>query len=78
MHILRNGGSAPTRYVLVSTGGWYLCMQRKVQLAARFTSQADAIEVAKALTGRGENGRWEVMPEPPVHADPRDPGRVIA
>lgn len=63
----------PAGYILRSADGWYLSLTQRVNNACRITTQRDALQVAEALTGRGEMGRWEVLPGPPLHSDPMDP-----
>jgi hypothetical protein len=59
-------------YLLMSPSGYMVSLTKRVNNAARFPYLKDAVEVAKALTGHGANGRWQVVESPEFVGDPGD------
>jgi hypothetical protein len=59
-------------YVLMAPSGHFLALTKRINNAARFPNLHDAHAVARALTGPGHNGRWEVFESPDYVGDPTE------
>jgi len=59
-------------YILMAPGGLFLSLTKRINNAARFPNQFDAVEVAKAMTGPGHNGHWQVFQAPDMVGDPNE------